>query len=172
MNIWMLADHHLDHANIIKYEDRPFAGVEEMSEEIIKRHNAVVSKDDKVFFLGDVGFGKPEHLAQYIKRMNGRKTLILGNHDISSIPSVARWLEAGFVEVSRYPILFAEWYWLSHEPLYMNEATPYVNVFGHVHSNDTYKTISKHGYCVSIERHDYRPVNFKEIQSHYLTRKD
>ena len=40
------ADEHYGHTNIIKYCDRPFASVEEMDAEIIKRHNDLVGPQD------------------------------------------------------------------------------------------------------------------------------
>ncbi len=49
-NIFLSADHHFSHANIIRYTDRPFADVEEMDLELVRRWNEVVSKDDTVFY--------------------------------------------------------------------------------------------------------------------------
>ena len=54
---FVIADMHFDHANIIGYEHRPFRDVEHMNRELILRWNNTVSKTDRVFVLGDVGFG-------------------------------------------------------------------------------------------------------------------
>ena len=56
MKNWFSSDYHLGHANIIKYCERPFVDVEEMSATIIKNHNQRVKKEDTVFFLGDFCF--------------------------------------------------------------------------------------------------------------------
>jgi len=76
------ADHHFGHENIIRHAGRPFASVEEMTEELIARHNDTVSPRDQVFLLGDVGYRlPPRYLAQCLGRMRGRKLLLPGNHD-------------------------------------------------------------------------------------------
>lgn len=82
MNYWFTGDEHLGHANIIKYCDRPFKSVEEMDEEIIKRHNEVVCSDDEVYHMGDFCMGKDyEKFDNYRKRLNGHHYFLLGNHD-------------------------------------------------------------------------------------------
>ena len=161
--IFVTADLHLFHNNIIKYENRPFRGVEEMNDEIVKRWNNTVSKHDKVFVLGDVSFGGKEETKEIIERLNGHKTLIMGNHDRPrSITNF--WQYVGFNEVCRYPIIYKEFTVMTHEPpSYFNEATPFAYIYGHVHSSDMYKTITKNTACVSMERWDYTPVNIEKI---------
>lgn len=76
--IWLTSDTHYGHSNIIKYCNRPFKHVDEMDEELIYRHNKLVARDDIVYHLGDFSFGNYE---KYLRRLNGRIHLILGNHD-------------------------------------------------------------------------------------------
>lgn len=79
MNIWLTADTHLGHANIIRYCGRPFSSVEEMDEHLIQEWNANVKREDVVYHLGDFCFkGDPR---RYLQRLNGSIHLILGNHD-------------------------------------------------------------------------------------------
>lgn len=78
------SDYHLSHANILKpdYDNRPFKNIEEHDEEIIKRHNTVVSKDDFFFFLGDFSFNKNiKAVENFIQQLNGKLFFIKGNHD-------------------------------------------------------------------------------------------
>lgn len=86
MTIWFTSDHHFGHARIIEMAKRPFSSVEEMDEEMIRRWNAVVSRGDLVYHLGDFAFAEHD---PYLNRLNGQKHLILGNHDHSN-----RWKKA------------------------------------------------------------------------------
>lgn len=81
MNIWFTADLHLGHAKICEMTGRPFASVPEMNEALIQNHNSVVKPDDIVWFLGDVAMGQITGSLPLVDRMNGRKLLVLGNHD-------------------------------------------------------------------------------------------
>lgn len=74
------SDYHLGHANVIKYDNRPFSDVHEMDKTIIKNHNSVVGKDDDFYFLGDLSFNKPK-TEDYLRQLNGNLFFILGNHD-------------------------------------------------------------------------------------------
>lgn len=79
MSIWFTSDTHFGHANIIKFQGRPFSSAIEMDEAIITNWNKCVKPNDKVYHLGDFSFDKrPDIVA---RRLNGRKYLIRGNHD-------------------------------------------------------------------------------------------
>lgn len=82
VNIWFTSDQHWGHNAIRGYCQRPFSSVEEMNEEMIKRHNEVVGPRDWVFNLGDFFCGKsPKHAEEVFHSLNGKKFLIKGNHD-------------------------------------------------------------------------------------------
>lgn len=74
------SDYHIGHNNIIAYSKRPFHNTEEMNREIIARHNAVVTKDDIVYNLGDVAL-RENFVPEVLKQLNGTQHLIVGNHD-------------------------------------------------------------------------------------------
>lgn len=78
---WFSSDHHFGHDRIIELCGRPFRDVGHMNEEMIARHNELVAPDDDVWFLGDVALGRLVESLPLVRRMNGRKMLVAGNHD-------------------------------------------------------------------------------------------
>ena len=158
MKLFIIADPHFGHKNVITYCSRPFSSVENMDRELIKRWNNTVSKKDKVFFLGDFALDKAT-IQKIAPQLNGMKTLVKGNHD--SYPDEF-YSSCGFKEVSKYPILVQGFYLMSHEPLLLSQTTPYFNFHGHVH-NDAKYIDTPTSKCVSVERIDYTPYCFLEI---------
>lgn len=156
---FFISDHHFGHKHIIDFESRPFASAEQMTERMIEKWNAAVGDNDRVFHLGDFSFLNKEKTADIVRRLNGRKFLILGNHDRGR--SRSWWLDAGFDEVSEYPIVYKDFFFLSHEPMYMNKHMPYVNVHGHIHGQK-YEGASYFNVCV--EHWDYTPLTFERIR--------
>ena len=84
MSDFFTADLHLDHYNpstgtgILKHTDRPFSTIEEMNEAFVSNWNAIVTKKDTTYVLGDFAWKRHNYWAQ---RLNGHKVLIPGNHD-------------------------------------------------------------------------------------------
>lgn len=105
---WFTADLHLGHANIIRYCNRPFATADEMNEELVRRWNERVAPDDEVWVLGDFALGPIADSLACGLRLNGRKSLVVGNHDrmfgTRRESDYRRWVdrythEAGFADV-------------------------------------------------------------------------
>lgn len=158
MKYFIISDTHFNHENIIKYCNRPFKSVDEMNRAMIKNWNETVSNKDIVIHLGDVALGSKEEAKKIIQQLNGRKILIKGNHD--------NWTdefykECGFEYVSKFPILWNDFYLLSHAPLQLSETTPYFNFYGHVHNDEKYIE-SATTKCVCVERIGYRPMLIME----------
>ena len=78
---YLVSDTHFNHSNIIKDCSRPFSNIEEMNKVIIDNWNNIVDKEDTVYHLGDFGFGTKEELKEIFDKLNGKKYLIMGNHD-------------------------------------------------------------------------------------------
>lgn len=99
-DLYFTSDNHFGHQNIIRYCERPFASLEEMNETMIERWNQRVKHDDIVYHIGDFALrlGVPE-VEAIVRRLNGEKHLVLGNHDLKN-KSVLR--ARGFVEKVDY----------------------------------------------------------------------
>jgi len=77
------ADTHFFHCAVVRYCNRPWKNVtkdnmEEHDSAMIALWNGIVSKGDTVRILGD--FAWKNH-NKYLGRLNGKKILVMGNHD-------------------------------------------------------------------------------------------
>lgn len=154
MKVFVISDTHFGHEAIIRYCNRPFTSVEEMDQTMIKRWNETVSNNDIVIHLGDFALCNKDRIKQIVSKLNGKKILIMGNHDNYSEQF---YRDAGFHTVSRFPIIYDNFYMMSHAPLQLTETTCYFNVYGHVH-NDNKFVDNATSRCYSVERTGYRPV--------------
>ena len=164
MNIYFIGDTHFDDKNIIDFAERPFKDVNEMNQHIAKKWNEKINKNDIVYVVGDFVNNKYTiETANLISNLNGRKILIKGNHDKLKDHE---YIELGFEKVYDYPIIIDNFYIVSHEPMFMNNSMPYVNIFAHVHNNPICSDFGKKHFCVSVERPNlnYTPINFEEIK--------
>lgn len=166
-NIYVIGDQHFFHNNIIYYTRNNFSDIFTMNQNIIDKHNEIVSKDDIVIFLGDFCF-KTEYIKDITIKLNGHKYLILGNHDSADL--VKRYPNLGFEGVFLTPIKIGNKY-LSHEPLIegqrndlqfnliLNEfkkISQKINYHGHIHDLDD--KISNNYQNVTCEVLDYKPL--------------
>jgi calcineurin-like phosphoesterase family protein len=161
---------------------RPFTSTEEMDEAMIERWNAKVKPEDTVYHVGDVVINRKSlHL---VKRLNGKKRLVRGNHDIFKD---ADYNEVGFTALYGVRV-FVDKFILSHIPLHPDCVTERfrVNVHGHLHANevmwDTYKDmgdphtltrvreIDPRYLCVSVEHTNYEPLSFEEVDERIAKR--
>ena len=151
-----IADLHLGHANIVKFEDgaRPFASIEEHDEILVMRWNKVVRPEDSVWVLGDVYFGGREN-HEILRRLNGKKRLVLGNHDYYPIENYLKY----FARVSG-PMEYKGCI-LSHIPVHPSQFARYaLNLHGHTHNH----VIGDLRYvCLSAEQVEYTPVLLNEL---------
>ena len=167
---WVISDTRFGHTNSwekFKREDgsplRPFTSTEEMNETMIERHNAKVKEQDTVYFLGDVVINKK--YLELVKRMNGRKILVRGNHDIFKDED---YRAVGFEQIHGVRV-WVDKFILSHIPLHPECVTERfkVNVHGHLHANQIMwgHEIDPRYLCVSVEHTNYEPLHFDEVQA-------
>lgn len=117
MTTFFASDHHFGHVNIIEYCARPFDDVDHMNWSLVARWNAVVAPEDEVWHLGDLCLGRLEESLRFIRLLNGRITLVPGNHDRcrDKPTSEDRYLDAGIETITRGP-LEVEDFLLDHFP--------------------------------------------------------
>ncbi len=160
-NIFLIADTHFGHANILKFtkEDgtllRPgFDDIEHMNEVFIFNWNSVVKPIDKVYHLGDIGFKNATEVGKIMNRLHGEKVLIKGNHDNLKLSQYAQWFKdvrgthqlAGFI--------------LSHIPIHPGSLARWAgNIHGHLHAN---KIKDDRYINVSVECINYTPIELNE----------
>ena len=77
------SDLHFFHKNIVKYTDRKtVVSQADHTDWLIDIWNKEVNVSDHVFHLGDFAFtDKPQDINWLLKKLNGQKTFIKGNHD-------------------------------------------------------------------------------------------
>lgn len=81
MSTFVTSDTHFFHKNVIKYCSRPYESVEEMNRALIHNWNEIVRPSDTVYHLGDFTFGPKLNTPEMVKKLNGHKIIIKGNHD-------------------------------------------------------------------------------------------
>ena len=79
--IYFTADTHFWHQSAAKRFRKSFESVEHMNEVLIENWNKKVKPGDLVYHLGDVSFAGKERTVETLSRLNGRKVLVMGNHD-------------------------------------------------------------------------------------------
>jgi calcineurin-like phosphoesterase family protein len=130
INTWFTSDSHFGHKNILEFEPeaRPFKTLEEMHEVMIDRWNSCVGINDIVYHLGDFCFGKSN--LDIATRLNGKKRLTMGNHDMYPAADYLLHFEK-IMGVSFWKMCI-----LSHVPVHPNNlgSRAFLNVHGHLHS--------------------------------------
>lgn len=166
------ADLHLNHKNVHKYcPGRSAIGGSDLKkhdETLIANWNKVVSKDDDVYVLGDFAFCNRSELGRYVKRLNGNKHLILGNHDRELWRA---YIYAGFLTVQRYLMIEIKPYGpvgLAHDPsnCIVDQTIPWL--CGHLHHQ-----FSMMNNCINVgvDVRNFTPMNEEEVRKSLLVTK-
>ena len=166
--MFFTADTHFGHANILDLCKRPFETIEEMNETIIKNWNAKVTGADTVFIVGDMFF-RFKDVESILRRLNGKKHLIIGNHD-------GTWLNdyyayKYFAEVTDFKVTSNGEHaiTLCHYPLltWKHEKRSYM-IHGHIHADTTddfFPLICKRENLLNagVDVNGFAPVTFDEL---------
>ena len=66
-----ISDLHIGHENILRFDNRPFANVNEMNNKLIENWNARVRSDDTVYILGDFIWAKESEWPSIVGSLAG-----------------------------------------------------------------------------------------------------
>lgn len=165
LNKWLTSDWHFGETRFDLMQ-RPFTDVYEHCELLIKNHNSLVSKNDLVYFLGDVLYQKadPVEFLPMIGRLNGTKILIRGNHDA---PFTDEQFQPYFKEIipdgkgMELDVSGVQCY-LTHYP--SAGRTDRFNLVGHVHGS---WRVQLNMLNVGLDAHYLYPVPFTNIPFHH-----
>lgn len=179
-NVYFISDTHFGHENIIKYEHRDekmnIKTVQEQDEKLINNWNNVVKSKDLVIILGDFSFYKAPQTMEILKRLNGYKLLIEGNHDCIYLKNKLfdKTLYVGIAEYKEYHY-HGYHLCLMHYPIqnfkHMDKETnPYIHVFGHIHSIPY--LIPRHSYNAGADVNNYTPIHIDKVIEEALKNKE
>lgn len=160
MTIWLTSDTHFNHFNIIGYCNRPFSNVGEMDWELVRRWNAVVQPQDKVYHLGDVYMNASHgYIDNLLSQLNGHKRLILGNHDRGKDQTLLKYFDK--IYAMRFLKVGDKLLQLTHMPLHPDSIKKgWINIHGHIHNKESPDGPYRN---VCVEMTDYFPIKAEDI---------
>jgi calcineurin-like phosphoesterase family protein len=170
--VFLVSDTHFGHAGVCRFTRndgvtklRPWDTAEEMDECMVAAWNERVRPTDKVYHLGDVVINRKA--LGIMRRLNGDKVLIRGNHDIFKDTDYRE----HFRELRAYHVMNGMI--LSHIPIHTESLGRFgVNIHGHLHANrvmitmpPAYKPdqIDVRYHCVCVEQTDFAPILFEDV---------
>jgi calcineurin-like phosphoesterase family protein len=177
-SVFLVSDTHFGHTGVCRFTRndgeklRPWTDPDEMDEAMVKAWNERVKPTDKVYHLGDVVINRKA--LGTLRRLNGDKVLIRGNHDIFRDDEYRMY----FRELRAYHVMNGMI--LSHIPLHSDSMGRFgVNIHGHLHSNRVRKArgvdvktgeilysdeIDPRYHCVCVEQTpDFAPILFEDV---------
>ncbi len=171
-SVFLVSDTHFGHAGVCRFmrndgvtKLRPWDSAEEMDEEMVRRWNERVRPTDKVYHLGDVVINRKA--LGIMRRLNGDKVLIRGNHDIFKDTDYRE----HFRDLRAYHVMNGMI--LSHIPIHPESLGRFgVNIHGHLHANRVMHVgfngkqtdvVDTRYHCVCVEQTDFAPILFEDV---------
>lgn len=159
MTTFLTSDLHFGHRNILHIgKGRPFKTIEEHDQVLIDNWNSVVASGDLVYVLGDFSIETSiDKIREPLRKLNGQKILILGNHDRKKIHMQLRtenlWQAVYDYTSIRFQAQDGQkvFFRLFHTPIlefdgaFKNYRTgeKYMHAYGHIHNANNYDEIYK-----------------------------
>ena len=171
--IYLTSDLHLGHDREFIWKARGFTSVDEMNETIVQKWNETVSTEDDVYILGDVILGDPDNI-EYVKRLNGKLHIVLGNHDTSNrekmyrgLPNVVEVAEVGIrLKYKKHHFVLTHYHMMTGNLDDKDKGLKarIINLCGHSHTIDKYQDMDKGIiYHCEGDAHDCYPILIDDI---------
>lgn len=173
--IYYVSDYHFFHELALKRSRSDcFNSIEEMNEEIIKRHNEKVNEDDDIYILGDIIVCEESELKDKLEstvgKLKGNLHLILGNHDYKFRENKDFLKYFKSVDELRLIRDHNKWVQLCHYPIllwYRKNKGAY-HIFGHMHNDSCTKEfhhIKKENniFNCCVEINNFEPCTLDEL---------
>ena len=169
--IYFTSDLHFCHDREFIYKPRGFNTVWEMNNTIMKNWNNLIKYGDTVYILGDLMLNDNEEGIELLKNLNGKKYIILGNHDTNT--RIALYDKVYNTKVIGYAdrlVYNGYHFYLSHYPTLTSNLDGgrslkqrILNLFGHTHSKDKFYQDNPTMYNVALDAHNNTPVSIEQI---------
>lgn len=138
-----------------------------MNEAIVERWNSIVSQNDIVFHLGDVMLGDINEAIPYLKALNGKIFIALGNHDSKNrIQAYRNCFHIKDIQVGYRFTSSKKTFILTHYPTITAnfDSTVIYSLFGHTHQKSYFYDNRFYMYNVGVDSHNCYPVNLEQIK--------
>jgi calcineurin-like phosphoesterase family protein len=142
-----------------------FFYTQNMNQKIIEAWNLVVSANDTVYHLGDIGVfyknGSKEEMLDILNSLNGNIIFIKGNHDSrdffkflaqNNYQSENKQVKFAFEDIGAYFKYNHRQFYLTHYPMLFGVSKNIINLHGHVHH---YSINQKENINVGIDSADF-----------------
>lgn len=165
---YFTADLHLAHKKIIALCGRPFSDVAHMGRSFLETFNTLVTPKDRLIILGDLGFGPPELLAEWLDGLRCKNiAVVFGNHDTTAErlaqKEPKRFLWTGKLVETKIDGIDVS---LCHYAMRVWRKSHYgaYHLYGHSHGNlpDDPHALSMD---VGVDCHNFTPISFAQIKA-------
>ena len=183
MSIFISSDLHAFHKNIPIYckdsRGHFVDKIDDMNQTLITNINSKVTDNDTFIIAGDIGFGKPGPIMEFLKALNGEKIIVWGNHDrrLRASPEFESMKGLAGVRLATHYYDFHHNHCdtkrmvaVSHFPLYVWDGMAHgtIMLHGHCHSaKENRDTFGPEVRCMDIgmDGNDLMPYNMDDIVS-------
>jgi calcineurin-like phosphoesterase family protein len=143
-----------------------------MTEVILDNINSLVKPGDEFYHLGDFCWGSPATAIKLLKRINGKKFMIMGNHDKvfrrADVAANVEWVKdlygltvqdpdapqrKRYIVLCHYPLL--SWAQKNHGSWHLH---------GHCHGKINEANVGQYRLDVGVDSHNFKPLSYDEIK--------